>query len=174
MLLCLAHIHTAHTCTNTHQILVKQGKQNEKYLKHIPALKMLLIRLTASKRQARSALLASFLPCHHLTNANKHMQSPFADDSKSRTLFFFFSFFLFPLIFLSIFSFFFFFFYSSTLSILHSLSPNLHLIYWNLIYFQRSAFFVLYAKIQHGHIFIHQGATKAHTISSSFLASLHC
>lgn len=140
MLLCLAHIHTAHTCTNTHQILVKQGKQNEKYLKHIPALKMLLIRLTASKRQARSALLASFLPCHHLTNANKHTQSPFADDSKSRTLFFFFSFFLFPLIFLPIFSFFFFFFYSSTLSILHSLSPNLHSIYWNLYYFRDQPF----------------------------------
>lgn len=64
---------------------------------------MLLIRLIASKRQERSALLTLTLPCHHLTNANKYMQSPFADDSKSRRFFFsFFSFFLFPLLYLSL------------------------------------------------------------------------
>lgn len=87
---------------------------------------MLLIRLIASKRQERSALLTLTLPCY-LTNANKYMQSPFADDSKSRRFFFPFFLFSFSLFFtfLSTFFFFFFFFYSTILSILHSLSLNL-------------------------------------------------
>lgn len=130
---------------------------------------MLLIRLTASKRQERSALLTLFLPCHHLTNANKYMQSPFADDSKSRT--FFFSFFLFPLSFYFFLFVLFLLFFHSFYSAFSKPESTFDLL--GFILFQRSAFFVLCAKIQHGHIFIHQWATKAHMISSSFLASLH-